>query len=404
MEVAIIGGGAAGFFAAIAVKEKHPGAHVVIYEKSPKVLSKVKISGGGRCNVTNAVSHISELIKAYPRGGNSLKKLFHRFSNRDTMQWFESRCVPLVTQEDGCVFPAAQDSRMIINCFLNEVRRLGVEIQTSSGISELVSKNIKWKLVFQQKDRESLEYDKVIVTTGGCARLEGFDWLRKTGHRIEPPMPSLFTFNMPDTPVTRLMGVVVEDVEISLERSRFSSSGAVLITHWGMSGPAVLKLSSFAARELNKRNYEFNIYVNWLGRISRDEAFFLLEEVAVKHSKKMIGNYRPFALPERLWIFLIEKCGFPGNKKWAEIGKKGLNRLLETLVHDCYPVTGKSTFRDEFVTCGGINLKDMDMKTMQSKVAPNLYFAGEVLDVDAITGGFNLQAAWTTGFIAGQLG
>jgi predicted Rossmann fold flavoprotein len=403
MQVAIIGGGAAGFLAAITVKEKYPDNRVTIFEKSAKVLSKVKVSGGGRCNVTNAVSAISDLIKAYPRGGNSLKKPFHEFSNMDVMQWFESRGVPLVVQDDGCVFPVAQDSQVIINCFLNESQRLGVEIETSSGVAELVPSNQKWKLLFDREDRHSRLFDKVIVTTGGCVRPEGFEWLKKLGHKIEKPMPSLFTFNMPEARITRLMGVVVDDVKVSVEASKFSSSGALLVTHWGMSGPAILKLSSFAARHMNKLNYEFTIYVNWLREATHEEAAKQLNEAVRKHSKKMVANYRPYPLPERLWIFLIEKCGCPGNKKWGELGKKDLNKLVEILTHDRYPVNGKSTFRDEFVTCGGVALSAVDMKSMQSKVAPNLYFAGEVLDVDAITGGFNFQAAWTTGYIAGQL-
>jgi predicted Rossmann fold flavoprotein len=403
MQIATIGGGAAGFFAAITAKENFPDSRVTIFEKSAKVLSKVKISGGGRCNVTNSVSTVPELIKAYPRGGNSLKKLFHEFSNKDSIQWFESRGVPLVTQDDGCVFPAAQDSQVIINCFLNETNRLGVELETSCGVAALVPVKQKWKLLFDREDRESRLFDKVIVTTGGCSRSDGFEWLKKLGHKIELPMPSLFTFNMPEAPVTRLMGIVAEDVKVSVEGSRFNASGDLLITHWGMSGPVILKLSSFAARYLNKLNYDFNISVNWLGETDHYEVAKHLDETARKHSKKMVANYRPFGLSERLWIFLIEKCGCPGNKKWGELGKKGLNKLVETLTHDRYPVSGKSTFRDEFVTCGGIALSGVDMKSMQSKLAPDLYFAGEVLDIDAITGGFNFQAAWTTGYIAGQL-
>lgn len=403
MQVAIIGGGAAGFFAAITAKEKYPDSRVTIFEKSASVLSKVKISGGGRCNVTNAVSSIPELIKCYPRGGNSLKKAFHEFNNRDVMQWFELRGVPLVVQEDGCVFPMAQDSQIIINCFLHEAQRLGMEIETSSGVVELATSNQKWKLIFDREDRPPRFFDKVIVTTGGCARFDGFEWLKKLGHKIESPMPSLFTFNMADARITRLMGVVVEDVKVNVEASKFSASGPLLITHWGFSGPAILKLSSYAARHLNKLNYEFQIYVNWLGEPAHEEVARHLDEIAGKHPKKMVANYRPYSLPERLWIFLIEKCGFPGDKKWGELGKKGLNKLVETLIHDRYPVSGKSTFRDEFVTCGGVALSGVDMKSMQSKITPNLYFAGEVLDIDAITGGFNFQAAWTTGYIAGQL-
>lgn len=403
MRIAVIGGGAAGFFAALTAKENYPESEVSIFEKSSKVLSKVKISGGGRCNVTNAVSEISGLIKAYPRGGNSLKKLFHQFSNLDTMQWFESRGVPLVTQEDGCVFPNAQDSQVIIDCFLREAQRLGVEIHTFSGVSVLVPVEGKWSLKFQSDKRSSEIFDKAIVSTGGSPRVEGLQWLREVGHRIELPVPSLFTFNMPQAPVTRLMGLVVEDVKVGVEGSRLVAEGPLLITHWGMSGPAVLKLSSVAARFLNERNYDFNIYISWVGVGNPELVSNNLNEIVSKHSGKQVTNFRPFALPERLWVFLIEKSGIPVDKKWGQLGKKGINKLVEILTHDIYPVKGKSTFRDEFVTCGGVSLKDVEMKTMQSKVAPNLYFAGEVLDIDAITGGYNLQAAWTTGYIAGHL-
>jgi predicted Rossmann fold flavoprotein len=403
MDIAIIGGGAAGFFAAITAKENYPESRVVIFEKSSNVLSKVKISGGGRCNVTNACADISELCNAYPRGGNSLKKLFHRFSNRDAMQWFESRGVPLVVQDDDCVFPAAQDSQIIINCFLNETGRLGVEIETSSGICEIVPENKQWHLFFERENRPSLVFDKIIVATGGCSRVEGFEWLKTSGHKIELPAPSLFTFNMPDARITRLMGVVAEDVLVNITGTKFRAEGSLLITHWGMSGPAILKLSSYGARYLSKKGYEFNLQVNWLAEKDNARVASRLREIAEKHPGKMMANYRPFSIPERLWVFLLEKCDCPGNKKWGDIGKKSINKLVETLTNDQYAVSGKSTFRDEFVTCGGISLQSIDLKTMQSKRAKNLYLAGEVLDIDAITGGFNFQAAWTTGFIAGQL-
>ncbi|RCW37584.1 NAD(P)/FAD-dependent oxidoreductase [Marinilabilia salmonicolor] len=403
MKIAVIGGGAAGFFAALTAKENYPEAKVFIFEKSTKVLSKVKVSGGGRCNVTNAVPKISDLIKAYPRGGNSLKKLFHQFSNLDAMQWFESRGVPLVTQDDGCVFPTAQDSQAIIDCFLREANRLGVEIHTSSGVSELVPQKEKWSIKFHKNEGRNWAFDKVIVTTGGSPGEEGLQWLGKLGHRIEFPVPSLFTFNMPDAPVIRLMGLVVEDVKVGVVGSRLCADGPLLITHWGMSGPAVLKLSSFAARYLHEHNYDFNIYVNWVGAVNPEIVSNNLQEIVARHPGKQVNNFRPFALPERLWLFLIEKMGIPADKKWSQLGKKEVNKLVETLIRDIYPVKGKSTFREEFVTCGGVSLKAVNMKTMQSKVASNLYFAGEVLDIDAITGGYNLQAAWTTGYIAGHL-
>ncbi|WP_262493099.1 aminoacetone oxidase family FAD-binding enzyme [Marinilabilia salmonicolor] len=261
----------------------------------------------------------------------------------------------------------------------------------------------KWSLRFQSDERSSEIFDKVIVTTGGSPHVEGLQWIRELGHKIELPVPSLFTFNMPQAPVTRLMGLVVEDVKVGVEGSRLNAEGPLLITHWGMSGPAVLKLSSVAARFLNERNYDFNIHINWVGIGNPELVSKSLNEIISQHSGKQVTNFRPFALPERLWGFLIKRSGISADKKWGQLGKKDTNKLVETITHDIYPVKGKSTFRDEFVTCGGVSLKAVDMKTMQSKVVPNLYFAGEVLDIDAITGGYNLQAAWTTGYIAGHL-
>lgn len=403
MNVAIIGGGAAGFFAAIAAKENHPDAGVVIFEKTGKVLSKVKVSGGGRCNVTNACERIDDLIKAYPRGGNSLKKLFHSFDNRDAMHWFETRGVPLVVQDDNCVFPAAQDSQMIINCFLSEAKKLGVSVETNSGVKSLEQVGNHWKLHFLNEDRSSESFDKVVVTTGGSPGEEGLEWLKEHGHKIVPPVPSLFSFSMGRDKITRLTGLVVDDVWTSIAGTKFKTDGSLLITHWGMSGPAILKLSSLAARYLHESGYQCNLQVNWLAEKDLRLVASRLQEIAENHPKKMMANYRPFSLPERLWIFLLEKIDLPGEKKWGETGKKTINKLVEVLTNDTYPVSGKATHKEEFVTCGGVNLKSVDMKTMQSKAAKNLYFAGEVLDIDAITGGFNLQAAWTTGFVAGQL-
>ncbi|WP_462317502.1 BaiN/RdsA family NAD(P)/FAD-dependent oxidoreductase [Marinilabilia sp.] len=403
MKVAIIGGGAAGFFAAIAAKENHPNAGVVIFEKTGRVLSKVKISGGGRCNVTNACEQVSDLVMAYPRGGNSLKRLFHEFDNKDAMRWFESRGVPLVVQDDQCVFPVAQDSQMIINCFVSEAKKLGVRVETHSGVKSLEQEGDSWKLFFLNEDRPTEQFDKVIVTTGGSPKEKGLTWLKELGHKIIEPVPSLFSFNLSENKITRLTGLVVEDVWTSISGTKYKSEGALLITHWGMSGPAILKLSSFAARHLNDFNYQCNLQINWLAEKDLQWVVSRLKEIAENHPKKMMANYRPFSLPERLWIFLLEKIGLPGDKKWGETGKKIINKLVEVLTNDTYPVVGKATHKEEFVTCGGVSLKSVDMKTMQSKVAKNLYFAGEVLDIDAITGGFNLQAAWTTGFVAGQL-
>ena len=404
MEVAVIGGGAAGFFSAIAVKENFPNATVVIFEKSQRVLAKVKVSGGGRCNVTNGVRSISELCHAYPRGGRSLKKAFHSFSTDDTMEWFQKRGVPLVTQSDNCVFPASQDSQTIIDCFLREAKRLNVTIETGKGVKAINPIGEKLEVLFSNVDFKPRQFHKVIVSTGGSPKREGLKWLEQLLHKIEAPVPSLFTFTIPNNGITELMGVVVDNVQVSIQGTRLKSNGPLLITHWGMSGPAILKLSSYGARLLSEKEYNFTIQVNWVNEQNYEVVANSLLALSQEHSKKIIANIRPYGLCARLWIYLLAKAELPANKKWGELGKKGINKLANLLTNDSYVVKGKSTFRDEFVTCGGVSLQSVDFSTMQSKVCKNLYFAGEVLDIDAITGGFNLQAAWTTAFIAGKLG
>lgn len=403
MEIAIIGGGAAGFFSAIAAKENYPHSKVVIFEKTEKVLSKVKISGGGRCNLTNACESISELCDAYPRGGKNLKKAFHVFSNKHAFEWFESRGVPLVIQNDNCVFPKSQNSQSIIDCFLKETKRLQIEIKLNRSISSIKEIGNKLEIEFSENEISSEIFDKIIVTTGGSPKLSGLDWLKKLNHKIENPVPSLFTFNMPNEKITQLMGIVVENSIVSIQGTKLKSSGPLLITHWGMSGPAILILSSFGARILNEMNYDFKIQVNWVNQQNFEVVYEYLKKIEIEHQNKLLSNFRPYFLQDRLWLYLLEKCDLSSTKKWGEIGKKGLNKLVNILCNDEYTVKGKTTFRDEFVTCGGVSLENIDMNTMQSKVCKNLYFAGEVLDIDAITGGYNLQAAWTTGFIAGKL-
>jgi hypothetical protein len=404
MDVAIIGGGAAGFFSAIAVKENFLSSNVVIFEKSQRVLAKVKISGGGRCNVTNGCRIISELCEAYPRGGRNLKRAFHIFSTGNTIDWFEKRGVPLVTQSDNCVFPSSQDSQSIIDCLISEAKRLKITIETGKGVKAISSVDNKLQVSFSNSDFPPRIFDKIIVTTGGSPKREGLKWLENLNHRIENPVPSLFSFNMPNEIITKLMGVVVDNVMVGIQGTRIKTNGPLLITHWGMSGPAILKLSSYGARVLSEKGYNFNIQVNWANEQNHDIVAIFLNTISVEHSKKLISNIRPYGLCERLWLFLLQKAELSSNKKWGEIGKKGINKLSNLLTNDIYPVKGKSTFRDEFVTCGGVSLESIDFNTMQSKVCKNLYFAGEVLDIDAITGGYNLQAAWTTGFIAGRLG
>ena len=401
MKVAVIGGGAAGFFSAISAKYHNPDAQVTIYEKSDKLLSKVRISGGGRCNVTHHCFKIHELVKFYPRGEKPLKKAFGVFSPTDTISWFKKRRVELKTEADGRMFPTTDSSETIINCLMKEVHDQGIGIKTKSSIKSL-SKN-RDGVMLEFKNGESKMVDKVIIATGGSPRLQGFRWLTDLGHTIEEPVPSLFTFNMPKESITKLMGVVADPVSVKIMGSKLKSEGPLLITHWGMSGPAILKLSSFGARELNELNYEFKALINWTGVLSEQEIRAMLENVVVEHGKKKIHNVNPFELPGRLWEFLIEKVEVGKSMIWQNMGKKNINRMVHILMNDEYSVSGKTTFKEEFVTCGGISLQDIDIKTMQSKKVPNLYFAGEVLDIDGVTGGFNFQAAWTTGFIAGKL-
>lgn len=404
MKVAIIGGGAAGFFAAIAVKHNHPSAEVIILEKSTKVLAKVKVSGGGRCNVTNGCSSISELIKAYPRGGNRLKKAFHVFNNMDTKSWFEQRGITLVEEPDGRIFPSTNTSQTIIDCLIDETQRLGITIAFNVAVHALAVDKDGFVINTSKPQEANLEFNKVIIATGGSPKLAGFDWLSALGHKIEPPRPSLFTFNIPENPITKLMGVVSANTRTAIQGTKIKANGPLLITHWGMSGPAILKLSAFGARILGEKEYKFNVQVNWVGEVNNERVIQNLSDIASNNTKKLIRNYRPFGLPEKLWLFLIEKAMLKQDSRWGDLGKKGMNKLVNLLTNDIYSVVGKTTFKEEFVTCGGVSLDSINMSTMQSKACPNLYFAGEVMDVDGITGGYNFQAAWTTGFIAGKLG
>lgn len=404
MNVAIIGGGAGGFFSAISVKSHHPDAHVTIHEKSLKLLSKVKISGGGRCNVTNGTDSIKTLAEAYPRGSKQLRKLFGTFNNQHTIRWFEDRNVPLVTQDDLCVFPVSQDSQSIIDCFMKEAKQLGIEIKTKSGIKGITQVEDQIELSFIEESNSPIRYDKVIVATGGSPKASGLDWLSQLGHQISPPVPSLFTFNMPSESITELMGIVVENAIVKIQGTKLRGDGPLLVTHWGMSGPAVLKLSSFGARILSEMNYQCVAQVNWVNEVNVDRVSERLNQLSKEHPNKQLANARLLEIPIRLWLFLLNKCDIPKDITWSQVGKKPFNRLVNVLTNDEYTVSGKTTFKEEFVTCGGVSLESINMKTMESREVPNLYFTGEVMDIDGITGGYNFQAAWTTAFIAGKLG
>jgi predicted Rossmann fold flavoprotein len=403
MNIAIIGGGAAGFFAAIRAKEEHPLSQVTIFEKSSKLLSKVRISGGGRCNVTNACTEVNELVKAYPRGGKKLKKAFHRFNTLDTIKWFEDRNVPLLTQEDGCVFPVSQNSQSIIDCFLEACNKLDIQIRTNAGIEQIKKVEDGLELTFAKNKYPISTYDNVIVVTGGSPKRSGLEWLEKLGHKIENPVPSLFTFNMPSEPITALMGIVVNDAIVTIQGKKLEATGPLLITHWGMSGPAILVLSAFGARILSDLNYDFKVQVNWANEKNHDNVLSALMDITQNHAQKRITNIRPYQLQDRLWKYLLEKYNISPERKWGELGSKSLHKIVHMLTNDVYEVNGKTTFKEEFVTCGGVSLESINLNTMESKSCNNLYFAGEVMDIDGITGGYNFQAAWTTAYIAGEL-
>ncbi len=377
---AIVGGGAAGFFAAVNLKEMIPEMEVTIFESANRVLKKVEISGGGRCNCTNSFQEVSDLSQVYPRGHRLLKRLFKVFDNQDAYEWFERHGVALTTQEDQCVFPKSQDSHTIINMFLAEAHRHHVNIYTGKKILSL---------------DELSDYDFIIVTTGGSPQSKGLEWLRQ--ETIEP-VPSLFTFNIEDTKLQALMGTVASGATVFIPGTKLRATGELLITHWGMSGPAILKLSSYAARELAQKNYHMPLCVNWASK-KEDEVLRELQETTVRHAQKQITSIRPFMLPSRLWDYLAEKClGERSTYRWKDLNTKELNRLTNVLICDNYEIKGRAVFKEEFVTCGGISLPSVNLSTLESKTHPHLYFAGEVLDVDGITGGFNFQAAWTTAY------
>ena len=404
MKIAIAGGGAAGFFAAITAAEMHLGSSVTIFEKGHVTLAKVRISGGGRCNLTNSSESLEEFAAAYPRGGRVMRRLLQEFGNKETIEWFESRGVPLVTQEDGCLFPESQNSESIINCFHRECYRLNIKIVTQAQVDGITPKaSGSFLLTFDNPNLTPQTFDKVIVTTGGSPKRRGLEWLEKLGHKIEELVPSLFSLNLPTDQITSLMGIVAENTTVSLPGTKIKSQGALLITHWGFSGPAILKLSSFGARVMKEKDYSFPVLVNWIDISNEDSVKEHIKDIIKTSPGKLLNSVRPFDIPSRLWNHLVLKCEFQSNVRWGDIGSKGVTKIVTTLTADIYRVNGKSSYKDEFVTCGGISLDSVNIKTLQSKVVKNLYFAGELLDIDAITGGYNLQCAWTTGYVSGLL-
>ena len=401
LHIAVVGGGAAGFFAAIAAKQTNPEARVTIFERGQKVLAKVLITGGGRCNLTNSFAQITDLKQAYPRGDKMMKRLFNVFSHKDTWQWFEQRGVKLVKQDDECVFPVSQSAQSVVDALTHEAHKLGVEVRTGYAV-EAVKQMGNGDLQLLFKVQKPVTVQRAAITTGGSPQANALQYLANLGHNIVQPVPSLFTFNIADATFKALMGTVVEGVTVSLVGTKHKATGPLLVTHWGASGPAILKLSSYGARYVHDCGYQFPIAVNWIGLTNSALVAEHLQGIVDSNPRKFLTSVHPFGLPTRMWQYILEKTALGADKRWDELGKKGLNKLVEALTNDQYKVTGKGAFREEFVTCGGVSLSDINLNTMESKVCKNLYFAGEVLDVDAITGGFNLQAAWTTGYVAGK--
>jgi predicted Rossmann fold flavoprotein len=394
--IAIIGGGAAGFFAAINVAQRNSDWQVFLFEKSKQLLGKVKVSGGGRCNVTHACFEPKELVRYYPRGAKELLGPFHVFQPGDMFDWLEQRGVTLKTEEDNRVFPITDSSQTIIDCFTKEANDSGVRIFTGRGMQDFNQIGDKWSITFAEGDAEI--FDAIIITTGSSTQV--YDMIQSKGHEIVKPVPSLFTFNIKDERIDGLAGVVAAQCEVKIEGTKYEETGPVLITHWGMSGPGILKLSARAARELASVNYNFNIRINWDTRFSRDSIMDYLKEWKQEHNKQLVKAYSPIKVPQRLWNALLIKEGKLLDTKWADVSNKQLEKIAEACCFSFFSVNGKSTFKEEFVTAGGVSLKEVDFRTMQSKLLPGIFFAGEVLDIDAVTGGFNFQAAWTTAYIA----
>lgn len=407
----VIGGGAAGFFCAINAARADRSLRVTIVEKSNKLLAKVKVSGGGRCNVTHACFDIVEMSKCYPRGQHFVKKAFHQFFTTDTVRWFEERGVKLKTEGDGRMFPVTDSSQTIINCLLREANKFNVEILMNREVKNLSMVNSclpdrqgEWSIAFSNS--EKLFANFVCVASGGYPKSSMFDWLKELGHTIEEPVPSLFTFNLPSHPITKLMGVSVEKAKVKILPmaigTKLEQEGPLLITHWGLSGPAVLRLSAWGARELKIKNYELKIIINWLLDYDEESLRKKFRELRNFSSSQKVINKNSFKLPSRLWEFLAEQSGIKNEWRWADLPSTEQNRFIKNLCSYECEVKGKTTFKEEFVTAGGIKLNEVDANTMMSKKNPNLFFAGEVLDVDGITGGFNFQHAWTTGWVAAK--
>ncbi len=401
LRVAIIGGGAAGFFAAISLKELFAGEiDVTILEASDKVLSKVRVSGGGRCNLTNTFEGVSSLSKVYPRGEKIVKRAFKLFGWRETYDWFEEHGVELTVQEDKCVFPRSQSSEEIIRMFGYFASREGVNILTRQRITNIERDESSFSL--ENSKGEKMLFDRVIVTTGGSPSSSGYSLLQQLPIKLKPPIPSLYSLNVTDGAITDLMGVVIPDAIVGIASTKLRAQGALLITHWGISGPAVLKLSSYGAEYLFERDFTSPIFINWVGETNEEEVMAQIKRVASSDGKKLVTSARPYnhSITTRVWGHILTRAGVDPTRRWGDISAKGFNALVRVLTNDLYQSCGRAKHKEEFVTCGGVDLGSVNPSTLEAKGCEGLYFAGEVLDIDAITGGFNLQAAWSTAHLA----
>ncbi|HLO51659.1 MAG TPA: NAD(P)/FAD-dependent oxidoreductase [Kamptonema sp.] len=398
LRVVVVGGGAAGFFGAIASAINHPHTHITLLEAGRELLAKVRISGGGRCNVTHACFDPGVLVQNYPRGGKALRGAFTRFQPRDTVEWFSDRHVKLKTEPDGRIFPTTDDSATIVNCLIQTAKDAGIEIRIGAAVVSV--KKLATDFEIELKSGEKLKCDRVLLATGSSP--SGFKWAKNLGHTIQPPIPSLFTFNISDPRLQDLAGVSVGNVRVQLPAAKLEQTGPILITHWGLSGPAVLKLSAWGARFLHDNRYQTSLLINWLPQYNPEVLRQQLQAVRSQLPKRAIATSCPLPIPRRLWEHLTVHVGIDNEKRWSELSNKILNQLIQELNQGQYQIKGKGAFKEEFVTCGGVNLKEIDFKTMESRCCPGLYFAGEILDIDGITGGFNFQSAWTTGWLAGD--
>jgi predicted Rossmann fold flavoprotein len=399
LKIAVIGAGAAGYFAAI--EAARAGAEVHLLEKTSKVLGKVKISGGGRCNVTHAIDYPRNLVKHYPRGGKKLKDAFHQFGVAQTIDWFAEQGVPLKTEDDGRMFPTTDSSQTIINALQNAADAGGVRLQLRTEVEKIEPQASGGFSLFFKKDPQPHFYHKVIISSGGNPKETAYQWLRDLQLQVEKPIPSLFTFNVPSSDLKELKGLAVNEGSVQVPGTNWRQSGPLLITHWGFSAPAVIKLSAWQAIDFFERSYQFPILINWTA-LDEETLRAKLIDVQADHPKKQIAGLGLFGIPNRLWLRLCEKASIEPTLRYADLSKKQRNRLIENLVRCPYNVNGKTTFKEEFVTCGGVALSEVNLKTFECKKWPGLFLAGEVLNADGVTGGFNFQHAWTSGFLAGK--